>query len=988
VQITVGGVNDAPSLAAGSGAPSTFTEGQAGEVLIDAGLSVADVDSDELSGATVAISGGRTGGDALHFADTPRITGTYDSGTGVLTLAGGDTVAAYQDALRSVEFSTSSQDPGTSRTIEFRVGDGGGGSAPIGREVVVTPVNDAPAADDETFNAASRAVGNTSLVVNDPSDGAPDPTGPQKTVTGDLLDGDSDVDGPALGVRPETVGTIDGGQAVLEADGDFTYHPPQGCTGGSSDAFEYTLEDNHPSAELTDVGKVTISVAECVWYVDDSAAAGGDGRSHAPFNTLTALDGGADEDASGHRLFLYDGTYFGPLPLEANQSLFSEKHGLALADGGSGTVTLEPADGAGSELQGGLQLATGNNVQGIDLGTTGSSSVFALSGSSVGSAGVNNETSGDIDNPVGGAISIGGTANTIDMRFGELSSNGSSTRAVTLTNTTGTFSASSGTLENSTNTTVAINGGSGNFTYGGDIVDGSGSVLSITNRTGNFTHDFNGGVSGGTVFLQGNAGTTRFDGGLTLSTGASEAFSASSAGTLAITDPNGSGIVPDNTIATTTGRALNVSATTIHSDDLTFRRISSNGALNGIALSGTGDAGGLNVTGNGGTCDGELTCTGGAIQNSTGDGVSLTSVGGGVSLTRMLIRDSDDDGIGADNLAGSVTLDRDVVTGSADFNVVIANTTGTLNMDVTNGTYSGALAEDGILVDANNTASQTVSITGSTFTNNKADHVQFSTGGTGAPAQDVTIAGTSMNTTPVGNANVVGGGITISPAGAAVVDATINGNNIQNAKNRAIRVDTTGSSTGVDHLDATITDNTIGTPGTGRSGSFSSDGILLGANGTARVDALVTRNAIREWSNTHGIFIAQSGPSPTLNATITGNLLANPSAALGGAGGVMARAGVLGTDSGAVCLDLGDSDLANPPDLRNDLGGAGTENGTFNDIRLEQGGTAVMRFPGLATTPLATYLSARNTGSPSVSTAATNASNFQSTNNPCPQPDP
>ena len=108
-------------------------------------------------------------------------------------------VGAYQDALRSVQFSTSSQDPGTSRTIEFRADDGPDESAPLARQVVVTPVNDGPAADDETLSGTSRAVGNTSLVVNDPSDGAPDPAGPQKTVTGDILDGDTDVDGPALG---------------------------------------------------------------------------------------------------------------------------------------------------------------------------------------------------------------------------------------------------------------------------------------------------------------------------------------------------------------------------------------------------------------------------------------------------------------------------------------------------------------------------------------------------------------------------------------------------------------------------------------------------------------------------------------------------------------------------------------------------------------------------------------------------------------------
>jgi hypothetical protein len=315
-------------------------------------------------------------------------------------------------------------------------------------------------------------------------------------------------------------------------------------------------------------------------------------------------------------------------------------------------------------------------------------------------------------------------------------------------------------------------------------------------------------------------------------------------------------------------------------------------------------------------------------------------------------------------------------------------------MTVTNGTYGGNSAstpgEDGILVDANNTADQTVSISGASFVNNKSDHVQFSTGSTGTPRQDVSITGTQMSTTTAGDPNVAGGGITISPAGGAIVDATISGNNIQNSKNRAIRVDTTGSSTGTDHLDATITGNTIGTAGSasGRSGAFSSDGVFLGANGSATVDVLMTGNFIREWSNTHGIFMNHSGPNPTLNATITDNDLTNPSGALGGAGGVMARAGVLGTDAGTMCLDLGDSDLNNPPDLRNDLGGAGTSDSpasAFNDIRVEKGGTASMQFPGLGSTALTTYLRDRNTGSPSVSTVG---SGFQSTSNPCPQPDP
>ena len=76
--------------------------------------------------------------------------------------------------------------------------------------------------------------------------------------------------------------------------------------------------------------------------------------------------------------------------------------------------------------------------------------------------------------------------------------------------------------------------------------------------------------------------------------------------------------------------------------------VSSNGAANGILLDNTANLNGkLVVTGNGGTCTSAASCTGGAIQNSTGAGISLKSVTGGVSLTRIAVTSGDDDGIRA-----------------------------------------------------------------------------------------------------------------------------------------------------------------------------------------------------------------------------------------------------------------------------------------------------------------------------------------------------
>ena len=87
-------------------------------------------------------------------------------------------------------------------------------------------------------------------------------------------------------------------------------------------------------------------------------------------------------------------------------------------------------------------------------------------------------------------------------------------------------------------------------------------------------------------------GTITFTGGLTLSTGASAAFTATDGGTVNVCDENpcGGATPVVSTLTTTTGTALNVANTTIGAGGLTFQSIASSGAANGIVLSGTGAA--------------------------------------------------------------------------------------------------------------------------------------------------------------------------------------------------------------------------------------------------------------------------------------------------------------------------------------------------------------------------------------------------------------
>src|SRR2546429_497748 len=149
--VNVTAVNDAPVLTAG--ATLAYTEQAAGAV-IDNTITLADVDDTQMASATVAI-GNFVTGDTLAFTNTAGITGSYNAGTGVLTLTGTDTLANYQAALRSVKYSSSSDDPTvnntkTSRTITWSATDansdavGAATSAGVTSTVNVTAVNDAP----------------------------------------------------------------------------------------------------------------------------------------------------------------------------------------------------------------------------------------------------------------------------------------------------------------------------------------------------------------------------------------------------------------------------------------------------------------------------------------------------------------------------------------------------------------------------------------------------------------------------------------------------------------------------------------------------------------------------------------------------------------------------------------------------------------------------------------------------------------------------
>ena len=145
--VSVTPVNDAPVVNAHGGSLA-YTENQAATA-IDTVLTVSDVDSATLAGATVSITSNfASAEDVLGFTNQNGITGSYNSTTGVLTLSGTSSVANYQTALASVTYFNSSDNPsGLTRTLSFQADDGSASnhlSNVATTTVSVTPVNDAP----------------------------------------------------------------------------------------------------------------------------------------------------------------------------------------------------------------------------------------------------------------------------------------------------------------------------------------------------------------------------------------------------------------------------------------------------------------------------------------------------------------------------------------------------------------------------------------------------------------------------------------------------------------------------------------------------------------------------------------------------------------------------------------------------------------------------------------------------------------------------
>ena len=752
--------------------------------------------------------------------------------------------------------------------------------------ITITDVNDPPTAGPDTY---SGAIGNT-LAARGTT-----PSGPFVALTGDLLKAnDSDEDGDPITVQAGTVATTGGGSATVNADGSFTYLPGVGDK-SQNDSFTYTVSDGTATA----TGTVTIAIgADLVWYVDNTAAAGGDGRSSTPLQALTTLNGAGgagDVDGTGETIFVYagSGSYAGGLRLEGSEKLLGQKAGLVV-----GATTLVAPGSTAPVITNsggnGLELADAVAVQGID-----------------------------ITNASGDGISGTGTASA-------------TIGTTTAVNVTGAGQDG-----------VDLTGGSGAITIAAGVSGSTARSVNVSGRTGGTT-TFSGAISGPGITLSTNTGATvAFTGALTISSGSASAFSATGGGTVTAT-------ATGSTLASTTGSTLVVENTTIGASGLSFRSVSANGAANGVRLTNTGSSGGLTVTGGGSTTRGG-DASGGTITNTTGAGVLLTSTrnvslnnltvsntatsagisGTGVSgfaftngtvtnsgQTSKALRDSsiafNADGATVNNVDGAVTVTNSVLSNAYQHGVDVLNNAGTIsalnlsNNDITSSTSGTASAGSGLRVLLGGSAGTVANVSGGSLNGNTIRNFPNGAGIalyggniTSAGASAATI-GTSGSHVTVNN-NTIAGQSTANRLGTNCVLVAMAGKgsgfiDLQNNGTSSALANMTGNclsinATGAFQLTSTVSGNVINGAGqlSGASGiAGGADKQTLADTSTAdsaQLNVTVTGNNVSQ-TGSHGIFFLANATG-TLRTAIENNTVSGPT---GGGGGFGIRV-VSGTGS-------------------------------------------------------------------------------------------
>ena len=107
--VNVTPVNDAPVVSAIEPGTLLYTENDL-PTAITSTITISEFDDTNIESATIQVTGNYAAGeDILGFTNTGTISGSWNAGSGTLTLTGSDTLANYETALASVTYQNASE---------------------------------------------------------------------------------------------------------------------------------------------------------------------------------------------------------------------------------------------------------------------------------------------------------------------------------------------------------------------------------------------------------------------------------------------------------------------------------------------------------------------------------------------------------------------------------------------------------------------------------------------------------------------------------------------------------------------------------------------------------------------------------------------------------------------------------------------------------------------------------------------------------------
>ncbi len=189
-----------------------------------------------------------TGDSATVLEDGSVVISVLDNDTGdglsVTSVTDGAIGSATVNSDGTITYKPAADANGAD-SFSYTITDSLGRDATASVSVDVSPVNDAPVAEADSYSAVADET---------------------FTSTGSVLDNDSDVDGDPLTVVAYDVTSEAGGTVEMTADGTFSYTPLAGFAG--TDSFTYTITDGNGAEEIATVTLNVESEAALPYYVE------------------------------------------------------------------------------------------------------------------------------------------------------------------------------------------------------------------------------------------------------------------------------------------------------------------------------------------------------------------------------------------------------------------------------------------------------------------------------------------------------------------------------------------------------------------------------------------------------------------------------------------------------------------------------------------------------------------------------------------------